>query len=74
MTDDSQEVIGDLPHVAKPSYLRGQLNADDFELVKRGSGVLRGRALCLSLEVKAELETESSPCKVVKIRHIHCHV
>ena len=43
---DSQELIGNLPHAGKTSYLRGQLDADDLKLVKRGSGVLRGRAVC----------------------------
>ena len=45
---DSQELIGNLPHAWKASYHRGQLNADDFKLVKRGSGVLRSCAVCLS--------------------------
>ena len=45
---DSQEFIGDLPHARKTSYLRSQLNADDFKLVKRRSGVLRSCAVCLS--------------------------
>ena len=31
---DSQVLIGDLPHALKASYVRGQLNADDIELVK----------------------------------------
>ena len=73
---DSQELIGDLPHAGKASYLRGQLNADDLKLVKRGSGVFT--ELCgvlverwgwrvlvsdLSVQVKAELVTDSSACK-----------
>ena len=45
---DSQELIGNLPHAGKTSYLSGQLNTDDFKLVKRGSGVLRSYAVCLS--------------------------
>ena len=39
---DSQELIGNLPHAGKTSYLRGQLDANDLKLVKRRSGVLRG--------------------------------
>ena len=48
LSGDSQEFIGDLPHAGKTSYLRSQLNADDFKLVKRGSRVLRSCAVCLS--------------------------
>ena len=48
LSSDSQEFIGDSPHAGKTSCLRSQLNADDFKLVKRGSGVLRNCAVCLS--------------------------
>ena len=32
-----------MTHAGKTSYHRSQLNADDFKLVKRGSGVVRGK-------------------------------
>ena len=43
-----KELVGDLPHAGKTSYLRGQFDADDPELVERGGGVLQGCAVCLS--------------------------
>ena len=48
LSGDSQEYFGDLPHAGKTSYLRSKLNTDDFKLVKRGSGILRSCAVCLS--------------------------
>ena len=48
LSSDSQECFGDLPHAGKTSDLRSQLNTDDFKFVKRGSGVLRSCAVCLS--------------------------
>ena len=48
LSGDSQEYFGDLPHAGKTCYLRSQLDADDFKLVERRSGVLRSCAVCLS--------------------------
>ena len=74
LSGESQEYFGDLPHAGKTSYLRSQRNTDDFNLVKRGSGVYAAvRCACrtlglkslmsdLCLEVKAELVTDSSAC------------
>ena len=92
LSGDSQEHFSDLSHAGKTSDLRSQLNTDDFKLVEWRSGVLRSREVCLSntgveeslmsdlsLDVKAELVTDSSACKGLcsrrgagRIRHIHC--
>ena len=67
-----------LPHAGKTSFLRSQLNADDFKLVKRGSGVLRRCAVCLSNAGVEESHVgfvtggQGRGRGAGKIRHIHC--
>ena len=88
---DSQELIGNLPHAARHPIFAGSSTQTHLSLSSR-EAELYGALRCacrtlglksllsdLSLEVKAELVTDTSACKGLcsrsgagKVRHIHC--